>query len=69
MATDIQHENLDGIFRLWLNWVMVAGAISLLVILSLWLPPAAMPVLAIVFQIGFFMQVRANRRKKMPSCY
>ena len=36
MATDIQHENLDGIFRLWLNWVMVAGAISLLVILSLW---------------------------------
>lgn len=69
MAINIQHENLDGIFRLWLNWVMVAGAISLLVVLSLWLPPAAMPVVAIIFQMAFFMQVKANRRKKMPSCY
>ena len=69
MAINLRHENLEGIFRLWLNWVMVAGAISLLVVLSLWMPPAAVPVVAIMIQMGFFMLVKANRRKKLPSCY
>lgn len=66
---DTQNNNLKGILQLWLNWVMVAGALSLLVVLSLWLRPAVMTLAAFAMQIAFYLYIRANRRRSTPLCF
>lgn len=61
--------NKHVIYLLWLNWVMVAGSISLLVILSLWLSPILVPLVAFAMQFGFIALLRSNIRHKMSVCY
>lgn len=62
-------DNGRGIYRLWLNWLLGSGTITLLVILSLWLRPIYLPFVAFGFQFILFMRIRANRRSRLPICY
>lgn len=62
-------NNIEGILLLWLNWVMVAGGLSLLVVASLWLSPLLVTLLAFVLQMGYYTLVRVNRRRRVPLCY
>lgn len=63
------NSNGWGIFRLWANWLSGSGAITLLVILSLWVRPLYMPFVAFGFQFILFLLIRHNRRSRIPSCY
>jgi hypothetical protein len=62
-------NNVKGIYLLWLNWVIVAGALSLLVMISLWVRPVLMPLLAFGLQGALYLLLKANRRRKVPVCY
>lgn len=62
-------NNVKGIYLLWLNWVIVAGAISLLVMLSLWVRPVLMPLIAFAIQGTFYLLLKANRRRRVPVCF
>ena len=63
------NNNIEGIWLLWINWVLVAGALSALVVLSLWLSPVLMTLVAFGFQTMFYMIVRVNGRRQVPLCY
>lgn len=62
-------KNGWGIFQLWLNWLSGSGAVSLLIILSLWVRPLYLPIIAIVLQLLLFRTIRLNRESHIPSCY
>lgn len=62
-------DNGWGIFRLWINWLIGSGAITVLVILSLWLRPIYLPFAAFGFQFLLFMLIRHNRESCIPSCF
>lgn len=62
-------STIKGIYLLWLNWVVVAGGISLLVILSLWLNPILMPLVAFALQGAFYFLLQANRNRRVPICF
>ena len=62
-------ENIKAIYVLWLNWVVVSGAISLLVVLSLWVKPLLMPLVAFAFQGCCMWMGRANERRRVPVCF
>lgn len=58
-----------GIFRLWVNWLIGSGALTLLIILSLWIRPLILPFVAFAMQFGLFLLTRHNRKRRIPSCY
>lgn len=58
-----------GIFRLWTNWLEGSGAITLLVILSLWVKPLYLPFIAFGMMAVLYYQIRRNREIRLPSCY
>lgn len=62
-------STVKGIYLLWLNWVIVAGAISLLVMLSRWIAPLLMPLLAFALQGCCYMLIKANSRRRVPVCF
>ena len=62
-------NNVKGIYLLWLNWVIVAGSLSLLVMVSLWIRPVLMPLLAFGLQGAFYLLLKANRRRRVPVCF
>lgn len=62
-------KNKKSVIQLWLNWVMVVGALSLLVIMSLWLSPVLVTLLAFAMQTGFYFLVKSNARSKIPVCF
>lgn len=58
-----------GIFRLWINWIIGSSALTLLVVLSLWVKPLFMPFIAFGLQFILFILIRRNRELRIPSCY
>lgn len=62
-------DNNKGILLLWLNWVIGSGLLILLIVLSLWIRPLFLPIIAFGFQIACFAQIRRNRQKELPICY
>ena len=58
-----------GIFQLWINWLLGSGALTLLIILSLWVRPLILPFIAFAMQLGIFFLTRNNRKRQVPSCY
>ncbi len=54
---------------LWLNWVMATTAISLVVVLSLWVKAIWMPFVAFGLELVLFVLVRRNREAELPVCY
>lgn len=62
-------DNGKGIFLLWLNWVTGSGALVLLIILSLWIKPNALPIVALAMQLLFFVLIKRNRDARIPVCY
>lgn len=62
-------ENSEGIFRLWLNWVMGTGALTLLVVATLWIKHLWMPFVAFALEGLLFISVRNNRKRIFPICH
>ena len=62
-------STVKGIYLLWLNWVIVAGAISLLVMVSHWTAPQLMPLLAFALQGCCYFLIRANSKRSVPICF
>lgn len=58
-----------GIFQLWLNWLLGSGALTLLIVVSLWVKPLYMPFVAFGLQFVLFALIRRNRETRVPSCY
>lgn len=57
------------ILQLWFNWMLSNGALTLLVILSLWVKPAAMPLIAFAMMLFLYSRIRRNHRSHIPNCY
>ena len=64
-----QLENSEGIFRMWLNWAISSGALTLLVIATLWVKHLWMPFVAFGLQGLLFISVRNNRQRLFPICH
>lgn len=62
-------ENSEGIFRMWLNWVMASGSLTLLAILSLWIRHLWMPFVAFGLELLLFISIKHNRSKMFPICH
>lgn len=58
-----------GILQLWINWLIGSSALTLLVVLSLWVKPLYMPFVAFGLQFVLFVLIRRNREQRLPSCY
>lgn len=65
----INNDNTWGILSLWYNWMLGYGAITLLILLSLWLRPLYLPFIAFALQGCLFLLIRRNRAKEQPNCY
>ena len=63
-----KRDNLDGIFRLWLNWLLMSGSLAVFVVVSLWIPPVIMPLVAFVMQGGFDLYIRVNKKQRLHLC-
>lgn len=62
-------STVKGIYLLWINWVSVAGGISFLVLMSLWLSPLFMPLLAFGLMGIFGLLINKNRNRLVPVCF
>lgn len=62
------HDNIDGIFRLWLNWILVSSSLAVLVVVSLWIPPVIMPLIAFALQGGFDLYIKFNKTQRLHLC-
>ncbi|MDE7026066.1 MAG: hypothetical protein K2O88_09345 [Paramuribaculum sp.] len=62
-------ENSEGIFRMWLNWVVSSGALTLLVIATLWIKHLWIPFVAFGLEFLLFLSVRHNRKRVFPICH
>lgn len=67
--TQKRKEYAWGIFQLWITWLMGSGALTLLIILSLWVRPLYLPLLAFAMQFWIYTLTRRNRMRRIPSCY
>lgn len=61
-------DNTKGIFILWANWVAGTGAITLLIVLSLWVKPRYMALVALALDLFIFSLIRKNRESRVPTC-
>lgn len=57
------------ILQLWFNWMLSFGSLTLLVILSLWAKPVAMPLIAFALMLFLLTLIRGNHRSGTPNCY
>lgn len=57
------------IFRLWLNWVIGRGLLSLLILLPLWFKPIYLPIFAFSFQALMLLTIKHYRPQNPSSCY
>ncbi|MBO4956058.1 MAG: hypothetical protein J6C77_06645 [Muribaculaceae bacterium] len=65
----INNDNTWGILSLWHNWLLGYGAITLLILMSLWMRPLWLPFVAFALQGILFVLIRRNRAKELPACY
>lgn len=54
---------------MWLNWVIASGALTLLVVSTLWVRHLWMPFVAFALQGLLFISVRHNRQRLFPICH
>lgn len=54
---------------MWLNWVISSGALTLLVVSTLWIKHLWMPFVAFALQGMLFISVRNNRQRLFPICH
>lgn len=69
MTEKINNDNTWGILSLWYNWMISYGALTLLILLSLWIKPLIMPFVAFGLQLFIFARIRHNRSRRTPECY
>lgn len=62
-------DNAWGIFSMWRGWVICSGAFIVLLVLSLWVSPLVLPLIAFTMQFVIFLFVRNNREASVPVCY
>lgn len=54
---------------MWRGWVICSGAFIVLLVLSLWVSPLVLPLIAFTMQFVIFLFVRNNREASVPVCY
>lgn len=62
-------DNRQGIFSLWLTWVVSNGAILAVVLSPLLVRPIWIPFVTIVLETALYIGVRHNRDNSLPKCY
>lgn len=62
-------DNSRGIFLMWFNWALSTGLLILVVVVSLWIKPIYLPLLALSFDFLLFLMIRRNRESRVPACY
>ena len=68
MYTERQHANSFGIYSLWRYWALSLGAITSLMLLSLWVSKLWLPLVAFLLESLLFMLIKINSNAKMPVC-
>lgn len=58
-----------GLIHLWVNWLGGYGALTFLIVISLWVSPRLIPFIAFGLQFLFFFLIKRNRRARHPVCY
>lgn len=54
---------------MWKAWLASYGSVSVVAVLSLWLPRLWLPILTFVMCVGVYAMVRRNRESDSPHCY
>lgn len=68
MQKSIKDNHLRSIFSLWTDWLTATGALTLLIVLDLWVPRVWHPVVAIVLDILLVTIMRRQSQQKSPAC-
>lgn len=61
-------NNSKGIFLIWLSWIAGTGSLVTLIVLSLWVKPQYMPLVALGLDFILYFQFRRNRLNSVASC-
>lgn len=62
------HTHETAIFDLWLNWVIAGGALSLPILLSVYIPPLLIPLISLALAGGLLAYDRASLRSHTAVC-
>lgn len=70
METDSRKKGItQGILALWRAWALSNGFIMVILLMSLYLPKAYVPLIVLVFLGVLHTMVRRNRAQHAPYCY
>lgn len=61
-------DNSQGIFYMWWDWVLSTALLQSVVVLSLWVKPIYLPLVAIGLDLILFLRIRFNRKARIPGC-
>lgn len=64
-----KNANAQGLFRLWLTWVISVGLLMFGIFLSPIVSERALPIIFIVFELSLFTLIRLNRESSHPVCF
>lgn len=62
------HTHETAIFDLWLNWVITGGALSLPILLSVYIRPLLIPLISLALACGLLAYDRASLRSHTAVC-
>lgn len=68
MSNRKNKTNEAAIFDLWLNWVIAGGAINMPILLSVYIKPLFIPIIAMVFAFGLMVYDRTSMRSHSGMC-
>lgn len=68
MRQERRIANTNGIYSLWINWLVSIGSLVAVPIVSLYVSKIWLPFLVFILEIFLYIIVRFNKESKMPSC-
>lgn len=54
---------------MWWYWALSTGILVSIIVLSLWVKPIYLPIVAFALDILLYSTIRSNRKARVPSCY
>ncbi|MCM1028259.1 MAG: hypothetical protein NC342_05145 [Pseudoflavonifractor sp.] len=68
MSNTLSPDDNNGIFAVWLSWIISSGAMLLVLLVPLFIRPIWTPVVAVALEIGIWAAIRRGREGSTPRC-
>lgn len=68
MNNDTQTDTRNGLFSVWFTWIVSSGAILAVMLVSLFLRPLLVPLVAVAIEVMFWSAIRQGRESKSTRC-